>query len=101
MKLAFRYLLATVVLLLLAVVIRWSYTHTSLYKTRVVATRICAAIEPGMDIEQLEQLAVGEAGSFVQVTRDFGIASKSFCRCGVYLDHQQVAGDQHPVWCLN
>lgn len=40
---------------------------------------------------QLEQLAVGEAGSFVQVTSEFGIAAKSFCRCGVSLDHQQDA----------
>ena len=64
MKHALRYLLATVVLLLLAGVIRWSYTQASLYKTRAVAIRICAAIESGMDTLQLEQLAVGEAGSF-------------------------------------
>jgi|AntAceMinimDraft_12_1070368.scaffolds.fasta_scaffold75246_1 hypothetical protein len=101
MKIAIKYLLVVVVLVLVAGSVRWSYTQTSLYKVRTVATRICSTIQPGIEIAQLEKLAFEEAGSFVQITPEFGVAAKSFCRCGVRLEHHQVVSVEHPVWCLN
>jgi hypothetical protein len=101
MKFVVRCSLLMVFLVLFAGTIRWNYTQTSLYKVRVGATRICSAIGPGIDITQLEKLALEEGGSFVQVTSHFGLAAKSFCRCGVYLERRQTVSSEHPVWCLH
>lgn len=101
MKFVMRCLLVMAFLVLVAGTIRWNYTQTSLYKVRAGATRICSAIEPGIDVTELEKLAVEEGGSFVQVTNNFGLAAKSFCRCGVYLERRQTISSDHPVWCLH
>lgn len=85
---------------MLAASVRWAYSQTILYKEKTVASRICDAIQPGMDIDEVRAIAAAEAGNFIVMTYDFGIASKSFCRCGVTLQDKKVSSETHKAWCL-
>ncbi|MBL4681839.1 MAG: hypothetical protein JKY88_14095 [Pseudomonadales bacterium] len=88
------------ILIDLALVSKMVFSKTTLSKELMAGEKICGAIQANMSIEDLQHFAASEGGAFTQYTQKFGVASKSFCRCGVQLSHKKVVSNNHQVWCL-
>lgn len=95
-----KFVITILVLIDLALLSTMVFSNTTLSKELKTGEKICKAIVPNMSIADIQQTAAAEGGAFTQYTLEFGVASKSFCRCGIQLKNKKVVSDNHQVWCL-
>jgi len=83
MSFAPKLLISTLLIVNITLWVSWLFSKTNLAKNLQAGEKICSAIKADMNIAQVQSIAKADAGAFVVFTSSFGVAKKSFCRCGV------------------
>ena len=96
-----KFSLVIIVLASAALYLKQIFDESTLAQTLSIGDKICKSIQVGMSVSELRDLSASYDGRFIVMSPSFGVASKRFCRCGVYLEKESVVSSNHSVWCLN